>query len=260
MPSSVTSSPKAWDAAQYDRRHSYVWRYGAALIDLLAPQPGERILDLGCGTGHLTQQISAAGATVVGLDADAAMIAQARQNYAQLEFMLADARNFNVEPHFDAVFSNAALHWVQDPDAAIACIAQALKLGGRFVAELGGFGNIRALLSALYKALNANGISHPEQLNPWFFPTVGDYASRLEQQGFEVTYGALIDRPTPLEGGEAGLRNWFQMFASRFLAAVTEEQRSPLLQSIEAELRPMLYRDQIWMADYRRLRVIAVKQ
>ena len=126
-----------WDSTLYDAKHSFVWKHGASLLELLAPKPGERILDLGCGTGHLTAEIAKAGALVVGLDSSPTMIETARSAYPQLTFVEADARNFTLDAPCDAVFSNAALHWIHDADAVARSVHQALKPGGRFVAELG---------------------------------------------------------------------------------------------------------------------------
>lgn len=131
-----------WDPGEYDSAHHYVTDYGRGLVDLLAPQLGERVLDLGCGTGHLTQQIAEQGGLVAGIDSSAEMIAQARQNYPKLRFELVDATKYRTQESFDAVFSNAALHWIRPPDAVAASIAAALKPGGRFVAEFGGRGTL----------------------------------------------------------------------------------------------------------------------
>jgi trans-aconitate methyltransferase len=242
-----------WNATLYEDRHAFVWQYGESLIDLLAPQPGESILDLGCGTGQLTARIAQTGAAVSGIDADAAMIAKAQQNYPDLKFTQADARNFQVEAPVDAVFSNAVLHWVKEPDQAIQCIYQALKPGGRFVAEFGGKGNVQAIAQALLQA-------YPAYTSPWYFPSVADYATRLEQQGFEVVLATLCDRPTPLEDGEAGLANWLRMFAYELLGELTPEQQSQVIASVERQLKPALYQAGRWVADYRRLRVLAIKR
>jgi SAM-dependent methyltransferase len=138
----------AWNAEQYEGGHSYVWQFGGRLVELLAPRAGQRILDLGCGTGQLTAEIAAAGAEVVGLDSSPEMLGQARQNYPHLKFVLADATSFRLDQDFDAVFSNAALHWVKNAEAAVRSIASALRPGGRFVAEFGGAGNIVQILAA----------------------------------------------------------------------------------------------------------------
>lgn len=155
----------SWNAEQYEGRHSYVWKWGGNVIELLQPREGERVLDLGCGTGQLAAEIAAKGAQVVGLDSSPEMLGQARQNYPHLKFVLADATDFRFEEPFDAVFSNAALHWVQDAEASVKCIAAALRPGGRFVAEFGGQGNIAEILAALRAVFGAAA----EQLCPWRF-------------------------------------------------------------------------------------------
>ncbi|MEA2640424.1 MAG: hypothetical protein QOF51_1818, partial [Chloroflexota bacterium] len=162
-----------WDASRYDAEHGYVTRYGESLIDVLAPQSGERILDLGCGTGHLTHQIAERGAAVVGIDISTAMIEQARAAYPDLEFHVANAASFSFAESFDAVFSNAALHWIPATaqDAVAASIARALRPGGRLVAELGVRGNIGRIRLALEDALRSVAPDVPVP-NPWFFPSV----------------------------------------------------------------------------------------
>lgn len=248
-----TRSTGVWNTSLYENHYAFVWQYGESVLQLLSPQPGERILDLGCGTGQLTEKIASSGANVVGIDNSAEMIAKARQNYPNLQFEVADARHFRFDQPFDAVFSNAALHWIKEPDAVISCIQQALKPEGRFVAEFGGKGNVAAIVTALTSIEPNPPIAHP-----WYFPSIADYTTRLEQQGFDVSYAVLFDRPTPLQG-ETGLANWLQMFASSILSTVPEEERSTVVQAVEDRLRPVLYRDGQWFADYRRLRVIATK-
>lgn len=252
-------SDQRWNSTLYDRQHAFVWQYGESLIEWLAPQAGERILDLGCGTGHLTAKIAATGAIVSGLDADPTMIATAQQTYPHLTFAIADARDFQNLEALDAVFSNATLHWIQEPDAVIRCVYQALKPGGRFVAEFGGQGNVQALVTALFAALKQRGYSECESWNPWYFPSISDYSARLERQGLEVTQSILFDRPTPLEAGNTGLWNWFQMFANGILSHIPVEEHPAVIQAVETQLRPKLYRDHQWTADYRRLRIIARK-
>jgi trans-aconitate methyltransferase len=238
-----------WDAERYESNFSFVWNHGAGLINLLHPQPGERVLDVGCGTGHLTHQIAERGAAVIGLDSAPAMVAQARINYPALKFMLADATDFELPEPVDAVFSNAALHWVKKADAAAACIRRALKPGGRFVAEFGGKGNTAAIVGALFAEL-------PEAANPWFYPSIGEYASLLEAHGFRVTHAFHFDRPTALEG-ERGMDDWLEMFCKNLLEEVHPGQRSQVRDRIVERLRPVLHRDGVWYADYVRLRVVA---
>ncbi|GAA6618292.1 class I SAM-dependent methyltransferase [Scytonema sp. NUACC26] len=249
-----------WDTSLYEGKHAFVWKHGEELLQLLSVQPKERILDLGCGTGHLTAKIADAGAIVMGIDADVMMVEKARQNYPHLKFLVADARDFQVNEPFDAVFSNATLHWIPDANAVIRCIARALKPGGRFVAEFGGKGNIQAIATALDDVVRENGLRSPEQLDPWYFPSISEYATCLEQHGFEVRYAVLFDRPTALEDGDAGLGNWIRMFGDRFLLGFSTEQQSRVIHQIEQRLKPVLYQNGIWRADYRRIRVVAVKK
>ena len=246
-----------WNTTLYEGRHNFVWQYGENVLELLSPQPDERILDLGCGTGQLTEKIALAGAEVLGIDRAASMIEKARQNYPQLQFAVADARDFQVEQPFDAVFSNAVLHWIPEPDAVIRCIYQALKPGGRFVAEFGGKGNVKAIALALDRVLNTFGYASYDAA--WYFPSIGEYATRLEQQGFDVTHAVIFDRPTPLENGDAGMANWIRMFGSRFLDKLSDVQQTQVIQAMEYDLKPTLYRDGKWWADYRRIRIVARK-
>ncbi|MEB3182691.1 MAG: methyltransferase domain-containing protein [Nostocaceae cyanobacterium] len=248
-----------WNTALYEGKHSFVWQYGEDLLTLLSPQSGERILDLGCGTGQLTEKISLSGADVRGIDFAPTMIAKARENYPHLGFEVADARNFQVEEPLDAVFSNAALHWIPEADAVIHCIHQALKPGGRLVAEFGGKGNIQTIALALEDALVSLGYASPQAVNAWYFPSIGEYALLLEQQGFDVTYAVLFDRPTPLEAGDAGIANWIRMFATGFLTGLSDDQQAQVIQAVEERSQPTLYRDGRWWADYRRIRVVAIK-
>ncbi len=253
------STSNNWDTSLYEDKHAFVWQYGEDLLQLLNPQPGESILDLGCGTGQLTEKIAQAGAEVMGVDHASEMIEKARENYPHIRFDVADARNFQVDKPLDAVFSNAVLHWVKEADSAIASIHQSLKPGGRFVAEFGGKGNVKAIATALYRALESIGIPQAQVENPWYYPSIGEYASLLEHQGFDVIYAILFPRPTPLAEGEAGIANWIKMFASPFLAGLSPEQQIQIIPVVEEYLKPTLYQQGTWTADYRRIRIVAVK-
>jgi trans-aconitate 2-methyltransferase len=241
----------SWDPTLYDAKHAFVAAFGEAVIAWLNPQPGELIIDLGCGTGHLTAQLAAAGATPIGLDSSAAMIAEARRQFPQLDFREADARSFTAERPVDAVFSNAALHWVRPPEAAVERIARALRSGGRFVAEFGGRGNTGRIERELIELTGAE--------SPWYFPSVAEYAVILEQQGLEVRQAALFDRPTRLEDGPAGLRNWLAMFGDTFFRGLDATEREAIVTEIERRLRAELWREDAWWVEYRRLRIEAVK-
>jgi trans-aconitate methyltransferase len=251
----ATTRRQTWDPALYDARHSFVYKAAADMIGLLAPGPGEAIVDLGCGTGHLTAQIAQAGVQTTGLDRSPEMIEQARRNFPALDFRLADAADFSVEREQDAVFSNATLHWVHPPAAAVRSIARALKRGGRFVAEFGGQGCVAQIIAATTEALTGADISRQ-----WYFPSVGQYAPLVEEHGFEVRFATLFDRPTPLEDGAQGLRNWLQMFARAYLDPLEPARREEVLSDIERRLRGELWHTDHWVADYRRIRLVAVKR
>ena len=187
------------------------------------------------------------------------MIEQARANVPVVHFEVADLRAIEYREEFDAVFSNAVLHWVRDADTAAEAIRHALKPGGRFVAEFGGHGNNRMVLEAVWRAMEALGIQEPERYNPWFYPTIGEYAGLLERHGLAVTFAVLFDRPTALDGGVQGLSNWLDMFGAQLTAAVPDEQRNEFQHLVEQNAAPLLWREGKWWVDYRRLRVVALK-
>ncbi|WP_049936458.1 class I SAM-dependent methyltransferase [Haloplanus natans] len=243
-----------WDTTAYDDRHAFVFEHGRGVVDLLDVRPGERVLDLGCGTEHLTHEIADAGAEVVGLDSSKEMIETARETYPEVRFVRADAREFAFEEPFDAVFSNAALHWIPEQDAVLAAITDALKSGGRFVAELGGTGNLDAIISAVRTAPAQRGYDIE---NPWYFPSVGEYATKLESHGFEVRYATLFDRPTELEEGTDGLASWLDMFGHSLFESIPGADREGIVADAERELRDEQFEDGQRIADYRRLQIVA---
>jgi len=247
-----------WNAGLYDAKHAFVWEKARGLLEWLAPQKGERILDLGCGTGQLSSEIAASGAEVVGVDRSQEMIAEARNKFPALHFEVCDARSLTYENEFDAVFSNAALHWIPEAEPVVAGIARALKAGGRFVAEFGGKGNVRHVVAVLEQALTEVGIS-PDGANPWYYPSIAEYSSLLEKHGLEVRQALLFDRPTQLEDGEHGFATWISMFCESFLARVPEAKRGDYLRALEDAARPMLWKSDHWELDYRRLRLSAWK-
>ncbi|WP_337867419.1 methyltransferase domain-containing protein [Meiothermus sp.] len=250
-------SKTPWDAHLYQDKHAFVWKMGVPLLELLNPQAGERILHVGCGTGQLTAQIAQTGASVVGLDLDEAMLLQARSNYPHLEFVQGNAASFRFAEPFDAVFSNAALHWVLDAEGAVRSMAAALKPGGRLVAELGGQGNVQHILEAASFALVALGYGNRFR-NLWYFPSIPSYTALLEKHGLHVRLAQLIDRPTPLEGPD-GLKNWFHMFFAKALSDLPTEGQARFFELVEERARPMLWQEDHWIADYVRLRIVAEK-
>jgi len=250
------SEKTKWDAGLYDDKHSFVWKLAAGVLELLNAQSGERILDLGCGTGHLTAKIAETGALVVGVDRSPEMIRQAKEKYPSLQFEVMDAREILLDGKFDTVFSNATLHWIKEPERVITAIGKLLRPGGRFVAEFGGKGNTSELLKAVQQAWRKLGIAGPAP-HPWYYPSLAEYAGLLEQHSFEVTHATLFDRPTPLDDGQRGLRNWLEMFGSAFVEGLPDATREHLLAEIERALRPNLFHDDHWVMDYRRLRVAA---
>src|SRR5690554_3904965 len=208
------ASAQTWDPAVYARNARFVSDLGAAVFELLSPRHGERILDLGCGDGALTKRLVDAGCEVVAIDSSAAQVDAARA--LGLDARVLDAGALPFEREFDAVFSNAVLHWITDAGPMLAGGFRALRPGGRFVAECGGHGCVRTIREALVSGLNRRGLDG-ESYVPWYFPTPGDYATRLERVGFRVDSIALIPRPTPLPGDVLG---WLETFAPAFLAAL----------------------------------------
>ena len=248
-----------WDAKLYDDKHAFVWEKAKGVLELLAPKAGERILDLGCGTGHLTAKIAARGAEVIGIDQSPEMISEARRQFPELKFEIADARQMHSERQFDAVFSNAVLHWIREPELVVRGVARALVPGGRFVAEFGGRACIRRLIDAVNRAYGKFGIDRGIEDNVWYYPSVAEYAALLEEEGLEVREAALFDRPTPLEDGEKGLESWLRMFAKFVLDRLPIGRQEEFLREIERQARPELFRNGNWELDYRRLRIAAWK-
>jgi SAM-dependent methyltransferase len=243
---------QTWDPERYARNARFVADLGAPVLDLLDPRPGERVLDLGCGDGALTEKLVAVGCRVVGVDGSAEQIEAARAR--GLDARVMDGQELEFEGAFDAVFSNAALHWMRRADAVIDGVWRALVPGGRFVGELGGQGCVARIVAALESALARRGAPAAP---PWFFPSAEEYSGRLEKRGFRVESARLIPRPTPLPGD---VTDWLETFAERFLVAVPSEERPVLLEEVREDLRPHLCDGEgVWTADYVRLRFAATR-
>jgi SAM-dependent methyltransferase len=245
---------QTWDTRAYEENGAFVHGLAGGVIEWLAAQPGERILDLGCGDGQLTQRIAASGAAVVGVDASPEMLAAARARGIEAHEGSAERLPF-ADRSFDAVFSNAALHWVRGQDAMMVEVGRVLKPGGRFVAEMGGHGNIAAIRVALMAVLARHGYGDREDgVN--YYPTPESYTRRLQRHGFQVRQMALIPRPTPLP--ESGMTGWLRTFRRGVLDGLPEALRETVIEETAALLAPAL-RDEEghWTGDYVRLRFIA---
>jgi trans-aconitate methyltransferase len=245
-----------WNADLYSDKHAFVFQLGAGVVELLAPREGERILDLGCGTGELTAQIAASGAQAVGFDASPSMLERARTLFPDLDFQLGDGRDFDFGRDFDAVFSNATLHWIADHVAVARSVARALKAGGRFVGEFGGQGNVARLESALSEAARELGL--PPFVGPNTFPSLAEFAASLEAGGLQPIFLQLFERPTPLSG-EDGARNWWRQFRAAYLQSLAPDDQEAVLERAERIAAPHLKTGEGWFADYVRLRFVALR-
>ena len=240
---------QTWDPGRYARNARFVSDLGMPVVDLLHPQPGERLLDLGCGDGALTEKLVALGCDVVGVDASPELVAAARSRGVNAR--VGDCRQLDFERCFDAVFSNAVLHWIKEPDAVIAGVARALVPRGRFVGEMGGKGNVAIIERALSAELATRGID-PQPVYPWYFPSPEDYARKLDAGGFTVESIELIPRPTALPGD---LVAWLETFAGPYSAVIPAAARPGFLEAVQERLRGDLCdRAGRWTADYVRLR------
>ncbi|KQV15485.1 MULTISPECIES: methyltransferase domain-containing protein [unclassified Kitasatospora] len=246
----------AWDAGRYDSQFGYVSRLAGGVLDLLAPQPGETVLDLGCGTGELAEQIRGRGARVLLVDSDPAMVVAASQRLRQ-PAVLADGHDFKVVEPVDAVFSNAALHWMTRPEQVIRSVRTALRPGGRFVAEMGGARNVAGIVEALRTALAERG-QDAGMRSPWYFPEPGAYAELLEDNGFRVSRIEHFPRETELHDCPEGVVDWLRMFGSALVAHLPEAEHDDVFRRAGELAEPTLRRDGRWYADYWRLRFVAV--
>lgn len=249
------SSPTVWDPETYAGNARFVSDLGEQLLESLDPKPGELILDLGCGDGALTEKVAAAGCKIYGIDSSAAQVHAAKQR--GLKVALMDGEQVSFKRCFDAVFSNAAIHWMKQADKVVKGVSDCLKPGGRFVGEFGGKGNVATIRTALHNALHRRG-TDPWAVDPWYYPSPEEYATLLTSFGLRVDYVALMPRPTKLPGDIVG---WLEVFAQPFRNAVAPSEQQKLLNEVRSELEPTL-RDTrgTWTADYVRLRFKATKR
>ncbi|MEQ1888279.1 MAG: methyltransferase domain-containing protein [Alphaproteobacteria bacterium] len=248
----AAGAKQQWQAEGYARNARFVADMATPVVDLLAPEPGEDILDLGCGDGALSLTIAQRGAIVTGIDPSPSLLAAARAG--GLSTVRGDAAALPFLGCFDAVFTNAALHWILDPDAVIGSVAKALRPGGRFVGEFGGHGNVAAIVIALRATARRHGLIE-DQVSPWYFPSPAEYADRLKRGGFHVDYIELIPRPTPLP---TGIEGWLETFRAPFFEALPGENRASVLREVIDLLAPSLCDSRgNWTADYVRLRFAA---
>jgi SAM-dependent methyltransferase len=243
------SGKTSWNPECYAKNARFVSDLGEPLLRLLDPRPGEFILDLGCGDGALTEKIADCGAAVIGVDSSLSQLKASKKR--GLEVVAMDGHDLAFKQRFDAVFTNAALHWMKQPNRVAAEIAKSLRPGGRFVGEFGGKGNVERIRSALYAALQSRNID-PAPVDPWYYPSAEEYSELLAKAGFTIDSIELIDRPTKLPGD---IRSWLEIFAQSFTASVAEPERTSFLEEVGRKLANHL-RDGAgnWFADYIRLR------
>lgn len=252
--------PVKWDSSLYDMQHDFVFKYGEDLVALLQPQQGERILDAGCGTGYLAHRMAESGAEVTGIDSSADMISKAKAAYPGLHFQQASITSYQVLHQYDAIFCNAVLHWIKEKEKAAANLYRNLKPGGRLVLEMGGKDNVAGIIHALTSTLALYGYKKQAAIVQWYFPSLSEYTSLLEKTGFTVSYAAYFDRPTPLKDTEHGIAEWLAMFAAAYFEGIQEKDRAVILKNVEGHLAPAHFRDGVWYADYKRLRIVAIKE
>ncbi len=247
-----------WNAEKYTRDFSFVPQHGAELITLLDKASAHTVLDLGCGNGILTKQLTDAGYTAFGLDLSDAQLTLAKQNYPDIPFIQGDATDFTLETQVDAIFSNAVFHWIdrEKQPQMLSCVYRALKDGGQFVFECGGYRNGAQIHGALRQTFEKRRLQYRFSC---YFPTIGEYAALLERSGFQVVFAELFDRPTPLKG-KTGLEDWIRMFVKEPFQSIPKAQKDEMIAETVEALRPKMYQNGEWIADYVRLRCKAIKE
>jgi trans-aconitate methyltransferase len=247
-----------WNSILYDKSHDFVSKYGEGILSYLNPQPEEKILDLGCGTGDLTKEIFLAGAHVIGIDSSAEMIAKAKAKFPEIDFYQMDAREIKFDTQFDAIFSNAVLHWIPEKELVIKKMYSQLKDNGRIVLEFGGKGNNQQMLKALSSVFVKRGHVDNAKIDFWYYPSIGEYSTELERLNFRVVHAEHFDRITPLKGNQ-GIKDWFLMFGDNFFVGISDSEKNDILNEVEEQLKTTHFTDGIWNADYKRIRMVAIK-
>jgi len=247
-----------WNAKEYTSDFNYVAEYGKGVSDLITAPAGSTVIDLGCGSGTLTRVLADRGYRVAGIDSSRELIDFARKRFPDLTFIEADATNFTVDSPVDVIFSNAVFHWIDAAyqDSMLASVSKALRSGGQLVCEFGGHGNNELIHAALMHAFGRRGLTYKM---PFYFPTIGEYAPIIERHGMVVTFASLFDRPTELKGDD-GMAEWIRTFVKVPFAGVSADDKASIIGEAVDELRPKLYHDGKWYADYVRIRIKAEKQ
>lgn len=243
-----------WNAEQYQNNASFVSQLGSPLIELLAPKPEENILDLGCGEGTLSWQIKNYQCNVLAIDSSPNMIAKSREKGLNAIVLVAEDLDYFQE--FDGVFTNAVLHWVSDINIVVNNVYNCLKSKGRFVGEFGGAGNIQTIIDAIDRTF-ADFPHFGQFNNSWYFPSIEQYQTILQQAGFEVSFITLNSRPTVLK---SGMESWLKIFADGIINHLSIEEQDLFISEVTKRLKPHLFSQADgWIADYVRLRFKAIK-
>ncbi|MDA3817549.1 MAG: class I SAM-dependent methyltransferase [Prolixibacteraceae bacterium] len=249
-----------WNPDLYDNKHDFVFKFGEEIVQLLNPQKNETILDIGCGTGDLTKKIAELCGKVTGIDNSSEMIQTALKKYPEISFIHADAKDYQFDNKFDAIFSNAVLHWIPQADIAVQNANRHLKVGGRYVVEFGGKRCNYSIVSTLQEQLDKFCIDYPSIESMLFFPSISQYSTLLENNGFEVNFAILFDRPTELQGGLEGLSNFIEMFLKWLFINASDSEKSAIIKNTIKILKPRIFNGTSWIADYRRIRIVAYKK
>ena len=249
-----------WNPDLYDNKHDFVFKFGEEIVKLLNPQKNETILDIGCGTGDLTKKLSELCGKVIGIDNSKEMIQSAQKKYSEISFIHADAKDYQFNERFDAIFSNAVLHWIPQADIVIRNTNRHLKVGGRYVVEFGGKGCNDSTINTLKEQFDKEGLDYPSIESMLYFPSISQYSALLENNGFEVNLAMLFDRPTELKGGLNGLNDFIEMFLNWLFKSVSDSDKSAIIKRTINILKPQIFNGTSWIADYRRIRIMAYKK